>query len=193
MSERYPGNHETHESKETVRTPESHESHLPTHETSKPTRHEKLENIHEIRSEIKENAQTTSEILEKRLPKPESAPPEQSFANRELKEMAYQRLLNRARRKLSPYERTMSRIIHQPVINAVSETVGRSVARPSGILGGGIVAFGGTLIYYLVAKHYGYNYNFLVFLFLISLGFIAGWTLEILWHLLRRKHKRKHT
>jgi hypothetical protein len=100
---------------------------------------------------------------------------------RELKEMAYQRLLTRARRHMSPYSRVMSRVIHQPVVDSISEVTAKTVGRPSGILGGGLVALAGTSAYYYIAKHYGYNYNSFVFLLLLVIGFMLGWTIELVY------------
>lgn len=142
--------------------------------------HEQVENLKHAQQEASHEAQTTNEIAEKlALHQQERPQHDEVHANRELKEMAYQRLLTRARRHMSPYSRLMSHVIHQPVVDKISEAASRSVGRPSGILGGGLVALLGTTAYYYIAKHYGYNYNSFVFLLLLVCGFIIGWTLEL--------------
>jgi hypothetical protein len=64
-----------------------------------------------------------------------------------------------------------------------SEAAGRTVSRPSGLLGGGLVAFLGTTGYLYLARHIGFTYNYLVFLLLLAGGFILGVSLELLVHL----------
>ena len=60
------------------------------------------------------------------------------------------------RKDMNPAERTFSKVIHNPVVSKVSDTLGNTVARPNLILAGSL----GTLILcsivYIVAKIYGY-------------------------------------
>src|SRR4029078_13320717 len=101
--------------------------------------HTKAERQHEV-----EQARHQVEKLAEKAHKaelPESSDnlhePRQTYVNRELKEIAYSRLLNRARKQLSPPARSFSKFIHQPVVNSISEGLGQTVGRPSGIFGGG--------------------------------------------------------
>jgi hypothetical protein len=112
--------------------------------------------------------------------------PAQSYVNREIKNMAYQRLLTRARKQLNPPQKLLSEIMHRQLVEDLSEATGKTVARPSGILGGGIVAFVGTALYYYLTKNYGYTYNYFIFVMLLICGFILGWSLEIILKL--KKH-----
>lgn len=111
---------------------------------------------------------------------------------RELKAITVQRELTHIRRKLSAPQRALSKLIHQPAIRAVSETAGKTVSRPSGLLGGSLVAFLGTTSYLYVAKHYGYKYNYLLFFILFFGGFVIGLILELLVHLATASHRRSH-
>jgi hypothetical protein len=184
MSERYPGasesHHETsHESKA------NHERIVPAEASRSPEKveHKHLKNIEHIRRSAHEQAlksETVHVAGDEKAHKPTEA-----YVNRELKELSYNRLLNRARKSLSPPARLASRVIHQPVINATSEVMAKTVARPSGIFGGGLLALTGTLLYYFITKHYGYSYNHFVFLLLLVAGFAVGWISEILWRLSR--------
>lgn len=108
----------------------------------------------------------------------------------EIKQMAYDRLLVSARRHLSPPSRLVSHIVHQPIIDTVSEISAKTIARPSGILSGGIMAFAGTLIYYYIAKHYGYSYNSFIFLALLGTGFCIGWIFELLYRIFKTVRHR---
>lgn len=114
--------------------------------------------------------------------------PAATYVSRELKEMGFRRTLTGARLRMKAPARAFSKMIHQPVVERVSELAAPTVARPSGILGGGIAAFlgSGTLLY--ISRHYGYNYNYLVFILLFVAGFVAGMTIELVVRaILRRK------
>jgi hypothetical protein len=189
MSEKFPANeaHENHE--QSRQSPEQVPEQAHEQIAKTPEKSEKHSDIEQIRSSIDAHAKESAEIRSESEAQPKEQAHEQTFINRELKEIAYQRLLIRARRHFNSYDRTLSRIIHQPTLDTISEAASKSVGRPSGILGGGLTALIGTVIYYLVAKHYGYAYNFLVFVVLIFIGFLLGWAVELLWHLLRRPKK----
>jgi hypothetical protein len=106
---------------------------------------------------------------------------------RELKEDAYRRTIKKVRSRLNPVERTLSKVIHNRVMEPMSEISSKTVARPSAILGGGLAALvgSGTVLY--MAKHYGFEYNFTLFVVLLAGGFAAGLTIEALIRLVRHR------
>ncbi|HSW85422.1 MAG TPA: hypothetical protein VLF79_02295 [Candidatus Saccharimonadales bacterium] len=110
--------------------------------------------------------------------------------NRELKQITLQRELKQIQRKLPLPERGLSRIIHQPVIRVISDGAGQTVSRPSGLLGGGILAFIGTTTYLYMARHIGFEYNYLVFLMLLICGFTMGILAELAVHLAFSSRRR---
>ncbi len=105
----------------------------------------------------------------------------------ELKQLGYARSLTRIRKRLSPPDRLLSKIIHQPAIETTSEVASKTLARPSGLLGGSIFAFLGSTLLLLAARHYGFQYNYLVFALLFIGGFGLGMLLELGLFLVRRK------
>lgn len=184
--ERYPGAHEAKETHENYleNTPEKQEAHEAAAE--KAAKAEKpQEEIEAIRESIQERAKNSEDVLNSQRVESEDAP-QQTIITKEIKELAYRRIMSRTRRQLSPPSRIMSRFIHQPVVNAVSEKVAQTVGRPSGLIGSGTAAFVGTTAYYFIAKHYGYEYNFSIFLLLLTAGLVAGWVIEVIWRLIKR-------
>jgi hypothetical protein len=155
------------------------------HEALKESHEKSHEEVEQIRTAAHEEAKSTEQMLNEAYRSAPTKENEPTFINHELKEIAYQRVLKRARRHLSPYSRTMSKLIHQPVVDAASEAVAKTVGRPSGILGGGLLALIGTSIYYYLTRHYGYNYNSFVFLALMMAGFVLGWFAEVLYKSVR--------
>ncbi len=155
-----------------------------TAETAAQAKQEQQRQLHEARQEAREEAKPdtkTLEALKTSGTAPASVEPRQ--INRELRKITLRRELQHIRRKLPASQRALSRVIHQPTIRAISEATGKSVTRPSGLLGGGLVALLGTTTYLLMAKHYGFTYNYFVFLVLFVGGFIIGLVLELLVYL----------
>jgi hypothetical protein len=119
--------------------------------------------------------------------KSSTAPPQLPI-NQELKRITLQRELSQLRRKLPATERLLSRVIHQPTIRQLSEATGQSLTRPSGLLGGGLLAFLGSSTYLYLARHIGFTYNYSIFWLLFIGGFIFGIGLEMLvWLLTARR------
>lgn len=96
------------------------------------------------------------------------------------------RNLSHVQNRLKPAEKSFSKVIHQPLVRRVSESAAKTVTRPSGMLGGGIMAFVGSVLYLVLAHRVGFTYNYVFFLCFFAGGFIFGVTLEYIVHGLRR-------
>ena len=116
--------------------------------------------------------------------------PQIGHVNRELKAITLRRELQQIRRKLPASQRALSQVIHQPAVRAISAAASNSVSRPSGLLGGGIVAFLGCTSYLYLAKHIGFSYNYFVFLLLFVAGFGVGLVLELAVWAVTRRHRQ---
>ncbi len=92
----------------------------------------------------------------------------------------YNRTIARVRKKENFIERPFSKVIHNPVVDKVSEATGKTVARPSSMLGGAFFAMIGTSALLWIAKHYGYEYSYFAVIGLFLLGMIVGVALEII-------------
>ncbi|MEO8105555.1 MAG: hypothetical protein ABI602_04455 [Candidatus Saccharibacteria bacterium] len=163
---------------------------LPTAEQAEPLR-ENEANVTEAaveaaRDNVEEehSAAETSEQddpLERLQAAEKAAEPAQPvFVNADLKKLTLQREMNSVRRKLPVSARALSKVVHQPVVRVLSEVTGKTVTRPSGLLGGGILAFVGSAIYLYMTKHVGFSYNYFVFLLFFVGGFGLGLALELL-------------
>jgi hypothetical protein len=159
---------------------------LPTPEQAEPLRKgekDPAKALHEARTRVQETtrAEAASNPIEDLQAAEKTARPAPPLhINRELRNITLNRELTAIRRRLSAPQRTLSKVIHQPVISAVSEPLGKTVSRPSGLLGGGLAAFTGTSAYLYVTRHNGGNYSYFVFLGLFAGGFALGLILELL-------------
>lgn len=96
------------------------------------------------------------------------------------------RNLSHVQNKLKPAQKGFSKVIHQPLVRRVSESASKTVSRPSGMLGGGITAFLGSLLYLILAYRIGFTYNYLLFLGFFVGGFVLGVCLEYALYGLRK-------
>jgi len=146
---------------------------------------EKQKPLHELQQSAKEQAVSVEHTS---VGEKHQAPATPILGmQRELKSNAYKQTLKKVRTHLSPAEKTLSKLVHQPVVETVSEAGAKTVARPSGILGGGIVALLGSGAVLYMSKHYGFRYNFFVFVVLFIGGFALGMLAELTLRLFVRK------
>ncbi len=104
-----------------------------------------------------------------------------------LKSSAYHHTLLRIQQHLPSYTRQFSRVTHNKTVEAISSASAQTIARPSGILGGSLCAFIGnlTLLYY--AKHYGFSFNYAMFIILFAGGYLIGVFIElVVWAVFKR-------
>ncbi len=160
-----------------------HHEHEQSHEQATSSEHQP--DIEALETHAKVNALRTEQISHG---KEHHTEPEPIIGTqRALKADAYKHTLKKVRTHLKPSQKVLSRLIHQPVVESISEATAKSAARPSGLLGGGVVSLlgSGTLLY--MSKHFGFRYNFFVFILLFAAGFGAGVILEVLFRGLKKK------
>lgn len=107
--------------------------------------------------------------------------------SKELGRQTFDRTLTSVRHKLSAPEKQLSKFIHRPVVEKISDFGGKTVARPSGILLGGIFSFVGSLGVYLLARHLGGELRYSIFAATFIGGYLLGLIVELVWHLVVRK------
>lgn len=106
---------------------------------------------------------------------------------KELQAIARDRILRNVRRKLSTPEKALSSLIHAKPVETVSAIGEKTVARPYGLLGGGLSAFIGTSLTFYMAKHYGYRYNLFLFFTFFVAGYLITTILELIVRAIRQR------
>lgn len=172
--------------------PRSGEHQVPHQEIgAKPEHHKpnssEIASAEKRQKEVVQEMQELSEALAKSSEdlqvqqKGESKPQSHSFGvHNELRLENYRRLLGRVQARLKGPEKGFSKVIHNKQVDALSSVGANTVARPIGLLTGGLAAFVGSLIVLLFARHYGFRYNFSLFLLLFIGGYLAGTVIEAL-------------
>lgn len=119
------------------------------------------------------------------------APATPQPANRELKKLMFDRTLNKVQHRLPTPERVLSKVIHQPAVDKLSDISSKTIARPSGILSGGIFALVGSVLYLYITKHGGYDYNYFLFFICFVAGFVFGLFIELLMYLAHASKRKE--
>ena len=101
----------------------------------------------------------------------------------------YAHTLASVQRRLKPASKAFSKVIHAPIVEATSDALERTVARPSVTTGAGWTAFIVGLIFYLTARHYGYTLSGSELLISFLIGGVAGLAIEWLWRMLFGHHR----
>jgi hypothetical protein len=162
---------------------EAQESLPPKHETRERSQesHETLtvapeapsaDQIESIRRSIQESATNTSEVT---IPQHQTHHAAAPILDRYEKKKAHDKVLKQVESSLPAHERTLSKVVHAPIIKPISEAAERTVARPTSLLWGGIFACIASASLYICAKQFGFTYNYL----LSSLSFVGGYFLGL--------------
>lgn len=96
-------------------------------------------------------------------------------ASKARKDASFNRTMTDVQHELTGTSRSFSKIIHHKTIEATSEAVGRTIARPSAIVAGSSVALVFTFAVYMIAKFYGYPLSG----FETIGAFVIGWMIGI--------------
>lgn len=103
------------------------------------------------------------------------------------KARAYQQTLSVIQRGLPPLSRSFSKIIHQPAVERLSELAETTVARPSALLGGGVVAALGLGVMLYFARRNGFALSGSE----LALFLVSGWLLGLAFEMISRRLRRR--
>lgn len=149
------------------------------------------QDISEIRATVQENANEAAPVsLASHTTAPTFTPP--NTQNRELKTLTTERALSHIRHNLSGSEKAFSKVVHRPAVRAASDITARTVGRPIALLVGGLFALVGSGCYLYLAKHIGFEYNYLISTMLFTFGLVVGLILEGAVSLMSRRKKQHH-
>ncbi len=96
------------------------------------------------------------------------------------REASFESTMSDVRTHMSKSSRTFSKVIHNPTVEKVSETLGSTVARPNAIASGAFFAFLFTLGFYLVGRMNGYPLSGSETMMFFLFGWIVGLVFDFL-------------
>lgn len=142
------------------------------------------QDLSKIRQNVAEKASTTSETISSSSSKERTAAP-QTIIDSELKDMMFTRTLNRVQRHLNPAQKVFSKTIHSKAVDKVSTIGEKTIARPVGLIFGGLLHCLVVSSAYL-AKQFGMRYNPVVFCVFFLGGYIVGLVIELILRIIRK-------
>lgn len=151
------------------------------------------EHIEHIRADIERVAEEAEKTQERQAAH-EQQPVHHHYITKKIKKEQYQNTLKQVRGQLPKSQQKFSSFVHQPAVERISEVSAKTIARPSGILGGASFALLGSFIVLSIAHHIGFEVPNTIFIALFILGFAAGIISEVLISFisrLRPKHRKQ--
>jgi hypothetical protein len=94
---------------------------------------------------------------------------------------SYTKTIKQIQSELPPANRVVSKIVHNKVIEKITNIISSTIARPNAMLAGSFFAFILTLSVYITAKTIGYTLSGSETI----ASFIVGWSLGIIYDLIR--------
>lgn len=143
------------------------------------------------RHEVAQEAISGKDVIIDTSSEQSSPSTSQTLIDQDLRRNMLDRTLVRVRKKLPAPSRQLSKFVHTKPVEAISSVGEKTVARPVGILGGGIAALVGSGFTLYMARHYGYRYNFLLFILVFVAGYIVATAVEVLVKVLHRTRHGK--
>ncbi len=152
-------------------------------ERSQEKRSENLEQRQEkARETIEKSAerQKPKASAERASRKHEREKPVHGYNKRD-RRRAFKREMKKVQSHLPPASRTLSKVVHNRVVESVSEVLEETVLRPSVLIGGAIVGLIGGSIFYIYARIAGFPLSGSEFLISLIAGALIGVVLEIIY------------
>lgn len=133
-----------------------------------------------VKKDIEETAVPAEKIREKITLEEEQQLQYHPGDHKTLKQVAFRQTLQSVQSRLSGAERLLSKLVHNQTADMVSNIAARSIARPAGILGSGVVGLLGSSVLLYLSKEFGYAYNYFSFLALMVVGYVFGVVFEFI-------------
>jgi hypothetical protein len=101
----------------------------------------------------------------------------------------YKKELGKIQTQLPAGSRAFSKVVHNPVVETVSNAAEKTILRPSVLIGGAVVGIGMGLVVYFAARVYGYPLPNWLLLVLLILGGVLGVLIELILKLAGKTRK----
>lgn len=191
MSEKLSGSHEQNNGQKLNLESESRKNLEAIHKKAEQSQEMTEKHVEHAKSKVEKQAISGKEYSVGEREKPTGHSTNHT-SHKAMKADSFKKTMSHVRQKLPRSERAFSKVVHNKKVEAVSEVGSKTIARPSGILGGGIFALAGSILLLYMAKHYGFEYNFFVFILFFVSGFFIGSIVEITLKAFTKPHRSKY-
>lgn len=146
--------------------------------------------IENILDTIEKNAMETEKLFDKQEAQERKPSDTPMPIGNSIGKHGYNQTMKRVQRKLPANQRRFSKVIHNPMIETASDVASGTIARPSGLLAGGIMSVIINLLVIIICRYYGYEYNYLLGILGFVGGFLLGVSGELVYRTVRPKKAR---
>lgn len=177
MSEQIPKSHEgAHkgEQQATNHEREHHNERMRKHYEKATQGVEKPGQAKELQREVEAQAISGAEYHQPQAEQRQQAKP----LTKVDKDRGFETIMHQVRNEMSKPEQSFSKVIHHPTVEKASDFMGKTVLRPSGVIGATLAAGIGLVLVYGVAKTAGFGLSGSEVPILLCLGFTIGLFIE---------------
>lgn len=179
---------------------------LPIQDSKEQIQHkESKEHLEKIKSKVEKGAEEAGKLTEKEVTEARKTIESEAISGKETtpnrsekksqqaitkaeKTRTYKMTMQRAQNQMSKPSKAFSKFIHNPAVERTSDTLSATVARPSGILGAGVMGFIGISVVLYYARQNGFavdnRYTLVIGLF------IGGWILGMIFEFIFKSFKK---
>jgi hypothetical protein len=169
---------------EAEKTPELSKSEREAGEKDLAKRHEAAErkiSAEKKRESELEKEKNNPEKAENKAPHTKPA----SHLTKKEKASVYTKQIKTVQAQLPRASRTFSKVVHNAAVEKVSDAAGKTIFRPSALIGGAIVGLAAGITVYSIARYYGYFMPSWLLPILLLLGALFGVAAELILNRLR--------
>ncbi len=113
------------------------------------------------------------------------------YVTRRMRQDAFAKTMRDTQHELPKYQRNASKFIHNATIENVSDSLAKTVARPSGVIGGATTAIGIGLFVAIIARTIGFEIPNSLLPILFVGGFGIGITVELISNRFRKRARQR--
>lgn len=186
MSERFTPNIEFDKSPENQLEKDGSKAELDQKVEATVEKPKTQEEIKDLAKSVQEKAESGEKTL-RALDDSQNTTVNPSYIGKSLRDNSLKQVLTRTRKRLPFDQKVLSKIVHGPIIDTVSEVSGKTVARPSGLAMGGAFSLVTSLFVLWASYFFGYEYNFLVGIMAFVGGFFVSLIIELFLKVLFRR------
>ena len=143
--------------------------------------------IDNILKKIEKEASSKAELSKHHEQEKDTAHDSGHYSHHQLTTQTFNQTIRSVQRRLPAPQRAFSKVIHNPKIEVVSDAAGSTVARPSGLLFGGLFSLLSSIVVLILCRYYGYEYNFSIGLISFIGGYFLGLLIEVISSFFKRK------
>lgn len=165
----------------------SHTQEVATESSESVPKKASKETLDELLKSAQEKAKTSKEIGANNSDDSKKTNSSIRMIGNDLSNNSFKQIIKKTQKKLPFDQKLLSKFVHKPAVDTISEISSKTVARPVGLAMGGAFSLFASLLVLWASYFFGYEYNFLIGIMAFVGGFMAGTILEALLKIVFRR------